>query len=458
MSNINTDILDGLIIGRVDPQIYAFSTHTIPNYLKIGDTYRPIEIRLDEWRKYFPNLVKKFSDVAKVDEEIFFRDHAIHSFLESSGKTRLQKGDIDEFLYFSNEFFKDTEVKDVKEAIDDIKKSHLCNDGRYQFYRFEDSRIPVSFTWKREENYKPRPNQQNAIDKFNEAIQKKHTNLLMYAVMRFGKSFTSMCCATEMDAQLVVIVSAKADVKAEWKKTVESHIRFEGYKFLDSNSLQNNRTIITDTLKENRVALFLTLQDLQGDEIKTKHKDLFNNNIDLLLIDETHFGVRGEEYGKVLNDIGITNNDERKKELEQIDDDLVKLDETIKILKSRIRIHLSGTPYRILMGSEFTKDNIISFCQFTDIVDEQEKWNDENLNKDDVKEWDNPYYGFPQMVRFAFNPNESSIKKMEELKKNGITYAFSALFKPQSISKDSKLHKHQKFEHEQEILDLLKVI
>lgn len=38
----------------------------------------------------------------------------------------------------------------------------------------------------------------------------------MYAVMRFGKSFTSLCCAKEMGesgAKLVLVVSAKADVK-----------------------------------------------------------------------------------------------------------------------------------------------------------------------------------------------------------------------------------------------------
>lgn len=59
-NNINVDILDELIIGRVEPQIYAFTTETIPNYLKVGDTYRPIEVRLNEWRKHFPNLEKKF--------------------------------------------------------------------------------------------------------------------------------------------------------------------------------------------------------------------------------------------------------------------------------------------------------------------------------------------------------------------------------------------------------------
>ena len=39
------EILDKYIIGRVDPYIYAFSTNTIPNYLKIGDTHRPVPER-----------------------------------------------------------------------------------------------------------------------------------------------------------------------------------------------------------------------------------------------------------------------------------------------------------------------------------------------------------------------------------------------------------------------------
>lgn len=41
------DILDELIVGRVDPYIYAFKTNTVPNYLKIGDTYRPVSQRLN---------------------------------------------------------------------------------------------------------------------------------------------------------------------------------------------------------------------------------------------------------------------------------------------------------------------------------------------------------------------------------------------------------------------------
>ena len=128
-----------------------------------------------------------------------------------------------------------------------------------------------------------------------------------------------------------------------------------------------------------------------------------------------------------------------------------------KSFDAKIRIHLSGTPYKILMGSEFKKEDIIAFYQFTDIVADQEAWNKEHLLDDNYKEWENPYYGFPQMVRFAFCPNESSLRRLDELKKSGITYALSALFKPQSIRKAAD-GKHKKFVFEQEIFELLQVI
>lgn len=458
-NNINVDILDDLIIGRVEPQIYAFTTETIPNYLKVGDTYRPIEMRLNEWRKYFPNLEKKFGDVAKVDDETFFRDYAVHFFLENElKKSRLKPNALKGIPYYSNEFFENATEEDLQEAIEDIKSGHQNNESKYQYYRFDESHIPITHTYTRIEEYPLRPNQQKTVDNFREALNKGRTNLLMYAVMRFGKSFTSMSCAVEMNAKLVVVVSAKADVKEEWKKTVESHIKFDGYCFLDSTSLLTSDTIIAEKQEANeKIVLFLTLQDLQGDEIKTKHKEVFENQIDLLLIDETHFGARATEYGKVLRATDLKT--KYLKSEEKLNE--ISIDEVEKIEKSlnaKVRIHLSGTPYRILMNSEFTNDDIIAFYQFTNIAEDQEQWDLENLNKDEIKEWDNPYYGFPQMIRFAFNPNESSRKKMEEMKKKGVTYAFSELFKPQSITKDTKTNLHQKFIHEKEILDLLKVI
>lgn len=459
-NKINVDVLNELIIGRVEPQIYAFTTETVPNYLKVGDTYRPLEVRLNEWRKHFPKLVKKFGDIAKVDDDTFFRDYAVHYFLENELKrTRLEKSTFKNIPHYSNEFFKNATEKDVQDAINDIKKGHKNNDPKYQYYRFDESLIPEKHTYRRGEiPLKLRPNQEKTVENFKAAYKKGRTNLLMYAVMRFGKTFTSLCCAVEMKAQFVVVISGKADVKEEWKKTVEGLKNFEGYSFLESNDLLTNDSIITDKLKsKEKIVLFLTLQDLQGDTIKPKHKKIFQSQVDLLLIDETHFGARAAEYGKVLREEKLSDK-EIKSELKLNDLDLEDIEINTKAFNAKVRIHLSGTPYRILMNSEFISDDIIAFYQFSNIAEDQKKWDLENINKDDVKEWDNPYYGFPQMIRFAFNPNESSRKKMEEMKKHGITYAFSELFRPQSIINDKAKKLHKNFNHEKEILDLLKVI
>ena len=64
------EVLEKLIIGRVEPHIYAFSTNTIPNYLKIGDTYRPVSERLEEWKKHYSCLNKEFEASAKIENMI----------------------------------------------------------------------------------------------------------------------------------------------------------------------------------------------------------------------------------------------------------------------------------------------------------------------------------------------------------------------------------------------------
>ena len=452
----NTTLIQQLIIGRVEPHIYAFSTGTIPNYLKVGDTYRPVMKRLEEWRRHFPDLEKRYVEKAKVNESTYFRDYAVHQYLETEcGRIRLLRDNLTQDLYFSNEFFLGATEDDIALAISDIQQAYQNRLQKYTYYSFENGRIPINYVYERNENYEPRPNQLETIKRFKSALEKGRSSLLMYAVMRFGKSFTSMCCALEMGAKLVVVVSAKADVKTEWKRTVESHVKFVDYVFLDSDVLLQDECILNTTLQNKKAVVFLTLQDLMGQEIKAKHRMLFEQEIDLLLIDESHYGARAEEYGRVLK----ISKKELQTELQGLDTaDAYEQNSELKVLKSRVRIHLSGTPYRILMGSEFTEDDIIAFYQFSDIVEAQGQWDQEHLFFDDVKEWDNPYYGFPQMVRFAFLPNKSSRERLENLRRDGISSNLSELMRPQSISEDKKGQQHRKFIHETEILGLLQAI
>ena len=462
----NLELLDNLIFGRVTPHIYAFQTGTIPNYLKVGDTYRPVSVRLNEWKQKFPDLIKKYEHKATVSDNVYFRDYAVHDYLENSlGKKRLEPEDLStNNVYYSREFFKNVNTSELDEAINDICEQYKLKNSTYAYYD-SNKRLPVTVHYERGAKWTLRPNQQEAVDNFIKAVNSGRTNLLMYAVMRFGKSFTSLACAKAINAKTVLIVSAKADVREEWKKNVEQPGNFEGYNFLSSKELLENDNAISDIHdKDETAVIFLTLQDLQGTEIKAKHAQVFENKIDLLIVDETHFGARAQSYGEILRNVQTDEKKDLKdniKFLDKQEDDQIDLEdanEQIKELKANVRLHLSGTPYRILMGSEFEPEDIISFVQFTDIAHEQAAWDAENLNKDDIEEWDNPYFGFPQMIRFAFHPSERAIEKMNELKKHGISLALSALFKPQSIKKDTKTNGHQKFVHEGEVFDLLKII
>ncbi len=461
--------LENVIFEPYRQMIYAFETQTVPNYLKVGDTYRPVAVRLKEWREKFPDLQKKYESSAQVDKDVYFRDYAVHKYLEIDlKKQRLIKDGTNEY-YYSNEFFKDVNVSDIDEAMEDIKNYYNCKKAgnKYEYYSSKDKK-PKEYQYVRKGEWILRENQKEVVDNFMKAINKGRKNLLMYAVMRFGKSFTSLSCALAMKAKLVLVVSAKADVKEEWKKNVEEPLNFKDYEFLDSKSLLTENIIETKFKENKKLVVFLTLQDLQGDEIKEKHREIFKNKVDLLIIDETHFGARGASFGKVLRNTSLYSSDEIN--INKLDDEHIDTDEAENLIKeknikAKVKLHLSGTPYRILMGGEFEKEDIISFVQFSDIVKAQKEWDEEHLNsgelsknnENNVEEWDNPYYGFPQMVRFAFNLNESSRKKLEELKSNGYSYELSKLLEPKSI-RQSKDGEHKKFIHEKEVLDLLKVI
>ena len=461
MSKIaDTTEIDSLIHGRVDPYIYAFETNTIPNFLKIGDTYRPVEIRLDEWRKIYTDLHKKYEHIAKVDEKTYFRDYAVHDFLIHNGFRRITKNDVSRNKYFSNEFFLGAKAKNVEQAIQDIQKSFDKNENRYSFYDAEEHLPLGDFDFPRDADWEPRENQQEVIEKFSVAVKKDRSNLLMFAVMRFGKTFTSLCCAQAMKAKLVVVVCGKTAVRSEWKETVQRPKRFKDFCFVDSNSMKTNHSVVSKKLAQGQtVVVFLTMQDLLGDNIKNNHKDLFNLNkkkkLDLLIIDETHFGARAEEFGKLL-DAANSKSDRKITKQEKTngyDESFDELENEIKLFLPKVKLHLSGTPYRILLDNEFEDSDIVGSVQYSDIVDAKEKWDRDNIEKD---EWENPYYGFPQMIRFAFDLNESAATKLSEFKSNGYAYDLNELFSPKATSKSDK--NHNQFKHKNEVLDLLRAI
>ena len=90
-------VLETIVYGRVEPHIYAFRTKKVPHYTKVGDTYRPTEIRIKEWKdKIRDELTVIFDEPAFADSkgEVYFRDYSVHSFLEDQKhKPRLPRND-----------------------------------------------------------------------------------------------------------------------------------------------------------------------------------------------------------------------------------------------------------------------------------------------------------------------------------------------------------------------------
>ena len=458
---MNSSEIKTIIYGRVEPHIYAFQTQKVPRYTKVGDTYRPTAVRIKEWEHIIgAKLETIFNEAAYADSrgDVYFRDYSVHRYLtEQLKKQNLRNYNPERLKCYSNEFFLNTDEKDIKEAITDIRNSYKEGTHKgYEFYNTLD-RSPKEEITRKNLTYSPRDIQREVIQKFSERYSsgEQKLNLLMYAVMRFGKSFTVLQCAVEMKAKLVIIVSAKTDVKDSWKETLYEHYDFNEYEFITAKTLKCNGFSLKENLNSGKkFVLFLSLQDLSGKKIKEKHRELFElrEPKTLLIIDETHFGARAASYGQVLN-YNSKNPIVKKEDLtETVTSDGLEAIKNFDYIG--IRIHLSGTPYRILLGGEFADKDIISFVQYVDIVKAQKAWDEKNIKEDEKSpEWENPYYGFPEMIRFAFNPNQESMELISELKKKGVG-GLSELLSPISIEKSDE----PMFRHEDKVLGLLKAI
>ena len=485
---ITIDKLNDYIEVRSEPHIYAFSTNTVPNYIKVGDTFRPIEKRLDEWRniyeqlkRLFPSAQKEYEGLAKLDnEEIYFRDYSLHKYFENNKISRLTKQEFNNLLgsnnYYSNEFFKDLTLEDIKKGIKEIKGGYNTQNPNYQYYKLSNRKYTDVF-YKNDKDWKLRENQEEVVNNFLEKCEAEK-ELLMYAVMRFGKSFTSLSCAKAKEYKKVLVVSAKADVANEWKKTVQMPKCFKEYAFITDRNLRENPSIIENVLTQtgtendkylkdkSRVVVFLTLQNLSGkssdgENIKARLKEAFETEYDLIIIDETHYGAWARAYGKPLND--KISKEEDSDSINKNLKDLDNFNKKVKTLKGKVKLHLSGTPYNLLYDQKFTEKNIVATCQFSDILNDKEAWN--ILHRKDIdegvinpstgypyEEFDNPYFGFPRMLRFAFNLPVSTQERLISASKNGNKWSLN------DFLITDKNGKNVKFIYEQDVLKLLQII
>ena len=455
MALITKEEAERQVYGRSEPHIYSFRIDDAPNYTKVGDTYRPIYVRKKEWEDIFGTLKDFTHYKASVKNNVYVRDYAVHQYLlnKKGNDIRMSASQSKNFglPYYSREFFNGVITPDdVDEALRDIKQKY--EDGNFLEYDYYDVN-QTEKTTNEKQTFKLREDQEEVVKRFVNARNinaenNKKNKLLMYAVMRFGKSFTAMHCALAMDAKHIVIVSAKKDVINEWKQTVKNHIDFEKYEFFTTENLAT-----IDLAKVDKYVVCLTLQGLQK-EIRERERQLFSQKIDLLIIDEAHYGAGGDIQGRIVANSG--NDIAENKDTEKDEECVVDAAAVEKMIEEHhldvdTKLFLSGTPYHILWSNEFDDESIIATKRYVDIIKKKREIA-KKLEEENRPEWENEYYGFPEMLRFAFNLNSNDQAIVDKLKEYGYSAALSELFRTEK--EDSKY----KFVHEKDVLKVLKAI
>ena len=499
---------DHPFVGMSEPKIYAFSSeevngilknHSEGDCIKVGDTNRTVSKRLSEWREKFPDLVRLKSWDAVIDgvgegvDGKIFRDYTIHKLLKTDVNDEYHKEgkkithvELDEFpkdfidsKRCSKEFFRNCTIDDVQHAIDILKER--CRDNRSQFlYNLKDNSDKgddaILPTHDHHGGFVDRNIQKDTIDKFVKRLKEGKKKMLMYAVMRFGKTYVSCRCAQKMpNNRFTVIVTAKPGVRNEWTGTVNPNNEFTGYDMYDATDRKGGLSEMLNKWAEGKegaeptlesyfsypensnkhIMLFSSLHDLFGDtktmkikkEVKDKHKCFEGFPVDLLIIDECHYGTQTGNFGAVIN--------------ERENPQLKEFTKTLN-LTNTVKLYLSGTPYELLLDDKFNDDEVISTIGFMDIIDAKNEWDREHreaIEAGDEKWEDNPYFGTPEMLEFGYNLEDFKLSEYSE----DFTTTFSQLFLCNKVDEEGNKVGNDKpgrweFVHKQDVIDIFEIL
>ena len=485
------------------PTIYAFVTNKIKDAIKIGYTDQHPEKRIAQWREIYGKgegevtLLGYWSaeEFDKAGERVFFWDHSVHGKVTKKGYLNVKQDEFKNFLseegktilnlHISKEFFRKYKTlidgkmdyneadalsdKLIEDIIKEMRENIKNGTADFKTYKFtaegKTSRDKSDKLWGAPASYSNTELQEDAIKNGVAAIKAGKEKLLMAAVMRFGKTHASYEIVKETGMRKVLVTSGKADVRKAWRDDI-NHVHFyndfvfieiiDKYKWdisykkdktivTESRNIYEDTDIIGDFIKEGKtIIVFATLQDLAGSlgTLKAKHRKVFDEQFDMLIIDETHYGSHSAEWSKIPGFGEEDIDPEAVKELEQIKKDK-KTIEGLKV-KYKVLLQVSGTPYYILASNEMLdpKAEIISKVSYTDMVKARDKWEGENKGKDRSE---SPYFGIPTLHKVGLELTKECKKAIAE---TGATTSISKLFEV----------KGGKFIHEKAITKLMKSI
>src|ERR1035437_11146547 len=335
------------------PRVYAYSIDDKAHagLLKVGQTTRDVKQRVAEQLKTanIKNYTIELDEVAEHADGTIFTDHEVRAALAKKRfeNTELEGGGC--------------AVKDVKTVLTELRTGQ-------------------NFTGTHSETFAMRAEQRAAVEKthaYFHSIWKEDMHavprFLWNAKMRFGKTFTSYQLAKKLGAKRVLVVTFKPAVEDAWQTDLESHVDFDGWKYLSRNSDKDPTKI--DHKKP--VVYFGSFQDLLGrDEagnIKPKNEWLHKVKWDLVVFDEYHFGAWRETAKELFEGEDDPVADKETKleyaaGLERVNEDLGVLSEKeteFLPITTKAYLYLSGTPFKALATGEFIEEQIFNWT-YTD--------------------------------------------------------------------------------------------
>jgi hypothetical protein len=366
----------------INPTIYAYELPGIPykeGLLKIGQSKRPNEVRIDEQTKTVAIKYKiVFEESAMKRDGSSFTDHDVHRNLRKNG-----------FANPEGEWFK-CKLNDLRKAIWEIKTGE----------RTEANRVL---------NFGMRPEQEEAVNKsiayfksFKKENKERIPHFLWNAKMRFGKTFASYQLAKKMGWKKVLVLTFKPAVEDAWKEDLLSHVDFEGWQFISKHA---DELSAQDINLKKPLVCFGSFQDYLGKNtntggIKAKNEWVHATVWDCIIFDEYHFGAWRENakdlFGK---DLEAEKEIEEYKKIEKegfAEEDKVEHLEKIIPISTNHYLYLSGTPFRAISSGEFIEEQIFNWT-YSDEQKAKENWTAKN----------NPYAALPRMVMLTYQLPDS---------------------------------------------------
>ena len=369
-------------------RIYAYSIadDSHAGLLKVGQTTRNVKKRVGEQLQ--TAAIKNFrievdTPAERLDGEIF-TDHEVRAELVKKGFTNPEG----EWMCCT--------VRDVETVVNELRTGKKFT-GKHN----------LNFSMRKEQCEAVKATQtyfQSCWEENSQAVPR----FLWNAKMRFGKTFATYQLARALGAKRMIVVTFKPAVEDAWQRDLESHVDFDGWHYLSTNSHAD----LTQINGSNPIVYFGSFQDLLGRDrtgnIKTKNKWLHQVDWDLVVFDEYHFGAwretakelfEGEEEAVSKKETKL----EYTNELDKINEDLNVLSQSeteFLPITTRAYLYLSGTPFKALATGEFIEDQIFNWTY----TDEQRA--KEQFAKLYPKKW-NPYGALAQMRLLTYQmPDE----------------------------------------------------